>query len=35
MQLQWWQLDVPKNEMAVMSLIFENDARSLAARVTL
>jgi hypothetical protein len=32
---QRWQSDVPKNEMLLMSLIFKNDARSLARRATM
>jgi hypothetical protein len=32
---QWWQSDVSKNEMSLMSLIFKNDTRSLVMRVTM
>jgi hypothetical protein len=30
---QWWQSDISKNEMSLMSLIFKNYARSWARRV--
>jgi hypothetical protein len=32
---QWWQLGVSKNEMSFISLVFKNDARSIAKRVTM
>jgi hypothetical protein len=32
---QWWQSDVPINEMSLMSLIFKNDTRSLVKWVTM